>query len=99
MSDSYFPPTPEPNGGGYSSATSHQRQAPKYPVQMSLETHTNGTAPRGVSPSRSGAPTKVSLSLGHLPSKKEVKAVYPRTPSRVCISVLLCVCVVSEPTC
>ncbi|KAH8120039.1 DUF89-domain-containing protein [Phellopilus nigrolimitatus] len=33
--------------------------------------------------SHSAAPSKVSLSLGHLPPKKAVTATYPRTPSRV----------------
>ncbi|KAJ7040328.1 DUF89 domain-containing protein [Mycena alexandri] len=35
------------------------------------------------SPSASGAPSRVTLSLGHLPSKKDIKAPWPRTPTRV----------------
>ncbi|KAI3621896.1 duf89 domain-containing protein [Moniliophthora roreri] len=34
-------------------------------------------------PSSSGAPSRVTLSLGHLPSKKNIKAPWPRTPTRV----------------
>lgn len=30
-----------------------------------------------------GAPARVTLSLGNLPSKKDVKSPYPRTPSKV----------------
>ncbi|KAK7058503.1 Hairy/enhancer-of-split with YRPW motif protein 2 [Paramarasmius palmivorus] len=33
--------------------------------------------------SASGAPSRVTLSLGHLPSKKNIKAPWPRTPTRV----------------
>ena len=40
-------------------------------------------AHRALSPNRAGAPSKFTLSLGHLPSKKDVKGTYPRTPSRV----------------
>ncbi|KAK0233811.1 hypothetical protein IW262DRAFT_1258417 [Armillaria fumosa] len=34
-------------------------------------------------PSSSAAPSRVTLSLGHLPSKKDIKAPWPRTPTRV----------------
>lgn len=37
------------------------------------------------SQSPSGAPARVTLHLGHLPSKKEIKATWPRTPTRVII--------------
>ena len=37
----------------------------------------------GATPSSSGAPSKVTLSLGHLPEKKDIKAPWPRTPTRV----------------
>ncbi|KAJ7675326.1 hypothetical protein B0H17DRAFT_1080988 [Mycena rosella] len=40
----------------------------------------NGILP---TPSSSGAPSRVTLSLGHLPSKKDIKAPWPRTPTRV----------------
>jgi hypothetical protein len=38
----------------------------------------------GITPSTTGAPTRVTLSLGHLPNKKDIKAPWPRTPTRVC---------------
>ncbi|KAF8971724.1 hypothetical protein BDZ97DRAFT_2070949 [Flammula alnicola] len=43
------------------------------------------TPANGVPPtmSSSGAPSRVTLSLGHLPSKKDIKAPWPRTPTRV----------------
>ncbi|KAK7063995.1 DUF89 domain-containing protein [Favolaschia claudopus] len=41
----------------------------------------NGHA--GLAPSTAGAPSRVTLSLGHLPSKKDIKAPWPRTPTRV----------------
>ncbi|KAG5351697.1 hypothetical protein C0989_005210 [Termitomyces sp. Mn162] len=41
--------------------------------------HPNGRA--GIV--RSGAPSRVTLSLGHLPSKTDIKAPWPRTPTRV----------------
>ena len=34
-------------------------------------------------PSTSGAPARVTLSLGHLPHKKDVRNPWPRTPTRV----------------
>jgi hypothetical protein len=34
-------------------------------------------------PSTAGAPSRITLSLGHLPSKKDIKAPWPRTPTRV----------------
>lgn len=38
-------------------------------------------APNGKS--TSSAPSRVTLSLGHLPQKKDIKAPWPRTPTRV----------------
>ncbi|KZS93386.1 DUF89-domain-containing protein [Sistotremastrum niveocremeum HHB9708] len=47
----------------------------------------NASKANGVNGASNGAPNaggvKVSLSLGNLPQKKELKALYPRTPSRV----------------
>ncbi|OCB85624.1 DUF89-domain-containing protein [Sanghuangporus baumii] len=84
--DSYFPPTPAADDDGPGPMPNGQ---PKFSVQStsnmaSLQTDTtaNGSTKRGKSPGRA-APQKVTLSLGHLPSKKEVKGTYPRTPSRV----------------
>lgn len=45
---------------------------------MSLQPNTAGAAP-----GTSGAPKKVSLHLGNLPSKKTFQASWPRTPSKV----------------
>ncbi|KAJ7293048.1 hypothetical protein C8J57DRAFT_1428964 [Mycena rebaudengoi] len=36
-----------------------------------------------LSPSSSGAPRRVTLSLGHLPNKKDIRPPWPRTPTRV----------------
>lgn len=38
------------------------------------------------SPATYSAPSRVTLHLGHLPSKKDIKAPWPRTPSRVGIN-------------
>ncbi|KZP29000.1 DUF89-domain-containing protein [Athelia psychrophila] len=45
---------------------------------MSLQPNTAGAAP-----GTSGAPKKVSLHLGNLPSKKTFQASWPRTPSKI----------------
>ncbi|THH08351.1 hypothetical protein EW145_g2761 [Phellinidium pouzarii] len=76
---SYFPPTPIADDN----VDFSQRQQPKFPIQKmaNLQLDDSAAIARGASPVR--APSKVSLSLGHLPSKKEVKGTYPRTPSRV----------------
>jgi len=47
-----------------------------------LVPHTAGQK-TGTNPGTSGAPSKVTLSLGNLPSKKDFKAPWPRTPSKV----------------
>ncbi|KAI0322978.1 DUF89-domain-containing protein [Amylostereum chailletii] len=36
-----------------------------------------------VGPAGASAPSKVSLHLGHLPSKKDIKSPWPRTPTRI----------------
>jgi len=47
---------------------------------MSTQPHLlNGVAKKA----RSTAPSKVTLSLSHLPDKKDIKAPWPRTPTRV----------------
>lgn len=74
----YFPLTPDEE---------LDNMAALAPINNHLHNGTNG-AYRGKSPSRAGAPAKVTLSLGHLPSKQEPKGNYPRTPSRVCFSLL-----------
>ncbi|KJA28404.1 hypothetical protein HYPSUDRAFT_129511 [Hypholoma sublateritium FD-334 SS-4] len=43
----------------------------------------NGVNGKSASASAAGAPSRVTLHLGHLPSKKDIKATWPRTPTRV----------------
>lgn len=44
----------------------------------------NGAAPPTSEPTKSkDAPNKMSLHLSHLPSKQDIKLVYPRTPTSV----------------
>lgn len=43
----------------------------------------NGVNGENEHPKSSGAPSRVTLHLGHLPSKKDIKAPWPRTPTRV----------------
>lgn len=81
--DSYFPPTPEPDAPTAPDyVTRDQTVKPRAKMSETANGSANPNA-RGVSPTRAGAPNKVTLHLGHLPSRKEVKAVYPRTPSKV----------------
>lgn len=45
----------------------------------------NGAAPPANQPTKTkDVPNKMSLTLSHLPSKKDIKVVYPRSPSTVC---------------
>lgn len=85
MEVEYFPPTP--------TASDTERQ------KFKMTSAVNGTNGHGLTvahahgaPSASGAPARVTLHLGHLPSKKNIKAPYPRSPSRVGI----CANIVSE---
>lgn len=49
----------------------------------------NGAAPPSNEPTKTkGMPNKMSLKLSHLPSKKDIKITYPRTPSSVRILIL-----------
>ena len=57
-----------------------------YSEEMADEIVPNGAAPPPNEPTKTkGMPNKMSLKLSHLPSKKDIKIVYPRTPSSVCI--------------
>ena len=69
----YFPPTPP---------LSDTEAIDKPEDMANLVPHTAGQKTGG-NPGTSGAPTKVTLSLGNLPSKKDFKAPWPRTPSKV----------------
>jgi hypothetical protein len=50
---------------------------------VNVSSNTAGQRPAAKPAGTSGAPAKVTLSLGNLPSKKDFKAVWPRTPSKV----------------
>jgi len=53
----------------------------------------NGAAPPTNEPTKTkGMPNKMSLTLSHLPSKKDIKLVYPRTPSSVSIQLVFIPC-------
>jgi len=67
----YFPRTVSEDQGYYSE-------------EMSDEVVPNGAAPPPNEPTKTkGMPNKMSLKLSHLPSKKDIKVVYPRTPSSI----------------
>jgi hypothetical protein len=68
--DSYFPPTPP---------TDEFKQATLENEMGDLQLN----APHNHLAKGASVPSKVTLSLGHMPPKKEIKATYPRTPSRV----------------
>ncbi len=71
----YFPPTPSPSDDetGLKSRTVKP---------SSMSTVLPATIPNGGAAPQS-APSKVTLHLGHLPSKKDIKGPWPRTPTRV----------------
>ena len=72
----YFPRTASEDQGYYSE-------------EMADEIVPNGAAPPPNEPTKTkGMPNKMSLKLSHLPSKKDIKVVYPRTPSSVCMHIL-----------
>ena len=55
-----------------------------YSEEMADEVVPHGAAPPPNEPTKTkGMPNKMSLKLSHLPSKKDIKVVYPRTPSSV----------------
>ena len=59
-------------------------------VNYAVKGRTNGHANnRPVPPAMSAAPSRVTLHLGHLPSKKDIRPPWPRTPTRVITSMLL----------
>ena len=69
----YFPPTPSP-----SDDESELKSRTAKPSAMSSSLP--ATIPNGGAATRSA---KVTLHLGHLPSKKDIKGPWPRTPTRV----------------
>ena len=74
----YFPPTPP-----LSDTESTDKPQLEYCGDMAnLVPHTAGQT-TGANPGTSGAPSRVTLSLGNLPSKKDFTSPWPRTPSKV----------------
>ena len=68
----YFPPTPSP-----SDDESELKSRTQKLLSMSTAAKPNGGSAANT------APSKVTLHLGHLPSKKDIKGPWPRTPTRV----------------
>lgn len=75
MLSDYFPPTPAPSDHADSAKLPMTPIAPEPPA---VANHTG--------PPPSTRPSRVTLHLGHLPDKKDIKAPWPRTPSRVRLS-------------
>ena len=73
----YFPPTPSP-----SDDESELKSRTIKPSAMSSGAPDSlpATIPNGGAPAKTA---KVTLHLGHLPSKKDIKGPWPRTPTRV----------------
>ena len=69
---SYFPPTPPFDDNDPIDAEQKQTAFDKDMANLTINGQRNASVP-----------SKITLSLGHMPPKKEVKAAYPRTPSRV----------------
>jgi len=79
----YFPPTNSLSENGY------VKPIP-LPSTMSANVVPNAAAPPPQAPtattapgSGAAAPSKVTLHLGHLPRKTDIKGAWPRTPTRV----------------
>ncbi|KAG6335468.1 hypothetical protein ID866_3618 [Astraeus odoratus] len=70
MQPDYFPPTP--------SVSDSEKT-----MSSGLNGHGPTVARAKGAPAASGAPARLTLHLGHLPSKKDIKVTYPRSPSRV----------------
>lgn len=71
----YFPPTPPLSDSDKQPDSDMENLVPHTASQRT-----------SVNPGTSGAPSRVTLSLGNLPSKKDFKAPWPRTPSKVCVA-------------
>ena len=77
----YFPPTPSPPSETETLADSTDMSS----FKDSTNLMPNAAAPpNNESTKVEGAPNRMSLKLSHLPSKKDIKAPWPRTPSSVC---------------
>lgn len=80
----YFPPTPSP-----SDDESEPKPKPTTEILPSMSSGAPNSLP-ATKPNGGSAPkpAKVTLHLGHLPSKKDIKGPWPRTPTRVSSSML-----------
>ncbi|OCH89548.1 DUF89-domain-containing protein [Obba rivulosa] len=75
----YFPPTPSPP-----SETETLAESPIMSSFKEANIVPNGAAPPNTETTGvEGAPGRMSLKLSHLPSKKDIKAPWPRTPSSI----------------
>ncbi|KAN0100381.1 Protein of unknown function DUF89 domain containing protein [Tylopilus felleus] len=78
MHSDYFPLTPAPSDHADSAKFPMTLSAPKPPVDADRAIVHSTAAPPSYAP-----PSRVTLHLGHLPDKKDIRAPWPRTPSRV----------------
>ena len=77
MYPDYFPPTPAASDRTVDTACLPMTpRTPDPPVAPDPDPATTA--------SPSAPPSRVTLHLGHLPDRKDIKAPWPRTPSRVC---------------
>lgn len=74
----YFPPTP-PSHSDEETDSANPKPTLKPLSSMPAVSPNDAPAPAVVKPSSA----KVTLHLGHLPSKKDIKGPWPRTPTRV----------------
>ena len=82
----YFPPTPSPSDDESELKPTIVKPTTVKPSAMSTGApDSTATIPNGGAAPRSA---KVTLHLGHLPSKKDIKGPWPRTPTRVSSSLL-----------
>jgi hypothetical protein len=80
MNADYFPPIIVNTAYNYTSMAETTNGTHNIVNGDSAVAHANG------SPATYSAPSRVTLHLGHMPSKKDIKAPWPRTPSRVGIN-------------
>ena len=74
----YFPPTPPTNSDEEADSVK-PNPTTKPPPSMSTVVPNDAPAAPAAKPNSA----KVTLHLGHLPSKKDIKGPWPRTPTRV----------------
>jgi damage-control phosphatase, subfamily III len=77
----YFPPTPSPSDD---ESELKSRTAKLSAMSSSAPDSLPAAASNGdAAPTANVKTAKVTLHLGHLPSKKDIKGPWPRTPTRV----------------